>query len=104
MFATDLAETLVGELILRFLLPLSIAAYGGWTILRGHFVVRNTSVYGTPAILYGAAFVVFGLTAVGYPTMADIQEGRVSRFTTLRMIGGIALFGALIIAAILTQF
>jgi hypothetical protein len=100
----DLGETLIGALILRVLPPLSIAAYGGWAILHGHFVVRNTSVHGTPAFLYGAAFVTFGLAAIGYPTMAEIQEGRVSRFTSIRMIGGLALFGVLIIAAIVTQF
>ena len=104
IFTIDLAETLLGELILRFLVPLSIAAYGGWTILRGHFVIRNTSVYGTPALLYGFAFIVFGLNVIAYPTMAEIQEGKVSRFTTVRMLSGFALFGALIIAAIVTQF
>jgi hypothetical protein len=41
---------------------------------------------------------------VGYPTIADIQGGRVSRFNTLRLRVGLALLGLLMIGAIVSLF
>jgi len=100
----DLAETALGGLILRFLIPLFAVAYGGWSIFRGQIPIRSTVVQGTPAYWYGAAFVVLGLTIIGYPTIADVQEGRVSRFTTVRMKAGGILFGLLMIGAVVSLF
>ena len=100
----DLAETVLGGLILRLLVPLSICGYGTWTLLRGRFIVKNTIVDGLPAIFYGLAFIVFGMAAFDYPTMAEIEEKKVPRSTWIRMWSGFLLFGLLIIAATVSQF
>lgn len=99
----DLGETILGGLILRLLIPLSISAYGGWTLLRGRFTVQNTVVDGLPAIFYGLAFVVFGIGAFDYPTMAEIEDRKVPRSTKIRMWGGFLLFGLLLGAATVSQ-
>jgi hypothetical protein len=100
----DLAETALGGLILRFLIPLFAVAYGGLAIFRGQIPIRSTVVQGTPAYWYGAAFVVLGLTVIGYPTIADIRERRVSRFTAVRMKVGWVLFGVLMTGAVVSLF
>ena len=101
----DLAETILGGLILRLLIPLSISTYGAWTLFRGRFTVQNTVVDGVPAIFYGLAFVVFGIATFDYPTMAEIEEKKVPRSTRIRMWSGFLLFGLLIIiAATVSQF
>jgi len=103
-FTRDLAETALGGLILRYLIPLFSILYGALAISRGRIPIRSVEVYGTKAYIFffGAAFVVLGLTIIGYPTMADVQEGRVSRFNTLRLRVGLALLGLLVIGAIVS--
>jgi hypothetical protein len=96
-FTRDLAETFIGGLILRFIIPLFSIAYGGLSIFRRQILIRSADVHGAPALWFGAAFVVLGLAIFGYPTIADIQEGRVSRLTTVRMRGGMLLFLLLMI-------
>ncbi|HEY1123798.1 MAG TPA: hypothetical protein VGE67_19425 [Haloferula sp.] len=101
-FTRDLTETALGGLILRYLVPLFSVGYGVLAISRGRIPMRSVEVYGTAAYLYGTAFVVLGLTIIGYPTVADVQEGRVSRFNTVRMRAGLILLGLLMIGAIVS--
>jgi hypothetical protein len=91
-------------LILRYLIPLFSTAYGGLSLFLRQIPIRSAHVHGTPALLYGAAFVVLGLAIVGYPTMADLREGRVSRFTTVRLKAGLVVFGLLMIGAVGSLF
>jgi len=64
-FTRDLAETALGGLILRYLIPLFSVGYGVLAISLGRIPMRSVEVYGTAAHFYGAAFVVLGLTIVG---------------------------------------
>ncbi len=97
-------STLMGWFVLSILLPVVAIAMGAKAIITSEIEIRGTGVSGTTAVLYGAAFVAFGIASFGLPSWEAIAAGEASRGTAIRMSLGLAAFGVLILAATFSLF
>ncbi len=100
----DLRDTSAGWLVLSILLPVVAITVGAKAIITSEIQIRGTGLSGTTAVLYGAAFVAFGIASFGLPSWETIAAGEASRGTTIRISLGLAAFGVLILAATISLF
>ena len=100
----DLAESMLGWIVLRVLIPVGFIVMGTRAIIIGQFDIGGTSVSGISALLYGVAWISLGIAIIGLPPLSRLMNGEVSKSTVIRFWLGLASFFVLIVTATICLF
>ena len=98
----DIANTGVGWLLLRVVLPLALIAWGSLSILTQSIHLRSAEVTGIAAVGYGIGVFLIGMATFCMPTVSQVMSPKFATELLIRFsLLVVALFG-IIFGAVIT--